>query len=266
MINNKVLFFDIDGTLLNPSTHKIEQTTMEILEELSKRKDIDMYISTGRSRTTIKEMNPILPYFKGLNLCNGSQIIIDNKIMYTVFFKEDEVIKLLSYLEEQFLSYSLVTSDDVFSKFYSPLIEEAFNQAVKTNYIKIDSFKNIKLNNIIEIWILAENSIIDKIVQIFPFLTIYYWGNSGCDVVVLNQSKALGIKKIIEIMGYNQENTFAFGDSDNDVPMFKAVNTSIAMGKSTPMAIKAATYQTLLLEDAGLAKAVKKYVLKKSPR
>ena len=172
----------------------------------------------------------------------------------------------MSYLEEQFLSYSLVTSDDVFSKFYSPLIEEAFNQAVKTNYIKIDSFKNIKLNNIIEIWILAENSIIDKIVQIFPFLTIYYWGNSGCDVVVLNQSKALGIKKIIEIMGYNQENTFAFGDSDNDVPMFKAVNTSIAMGKSTPMAIKAATYQTLLLEDAGLAKAVKKYVLKKSPR
>ena len=67
-------------------------------------------------------------------------------------------------------------------------------------------------------------------------------------------------------MGYNQENTFAFGDSDNDVPMFRAVNTSIAMGKSTPMAIKAATYQTLLLEDAGLAKAVKKYVLKKSPR
>ena len=103
MINNKVLFFDIDGTLLNPSTHKIEQSTMEILEELSKRKDIDMYISTGRGRTTIKEMNPILPYFKGLNLCNGSQIIIDNKIMYTVFFKEDEVIKLLSYLEEQFL-------------------------------------------------------------------------------------------------------------------------------------------------------------------
>ena len=61
-------------------------------------------------------------------------------------------------------------------------------------------------------------------------------------------------------MNYDINNTYAFGDSDNDVPMFKLCKTSIVMGKCTDKARAAATYITDLIEEEGLAKAVKKYV------
>ena len=53
-------------------------------------------------------------------------------------------------------------------------------------------------------------------------------------------------------MGYDLNNTYAIGDSSNDVPMFKLVNTPIAMGNATPNAKENAKYVTLTQDECGL--------------
>ena len=68
-----------------------------------------------------------------------------------------------------------------------------------------------------------------------------------------------GAGKFVMQIFDNEQNEH--GDSDNDVPMFKVCKTSIVMGKCTPKARDAATYITGLIEEGGLADAVRKYVL-----
>ena len=59
----KVLFFDVDGTLLTPKKRIVEKETLEVLEELSKNPDIDLYLSSGRGRETLGDVEFIIPYF-----------------------------------------------------------------------------------------------------------------------------------------------------------------------------------------------------------
>ena len=128
-------------------------------------------------------------------------------------------------------------------------------------FVEIFSVLSFFFNEVVQFWVLGNNTELDLVKNNFDDLTIFYWGNFGSDVIPKGRDKASGIKEIMKIMEYDYKNTFAFGDSDNDVPMFKVVNTSITMGKSTIDAVKNATYQTDLIENAGLAKAIRKYVL-----
>ena len=67
----KVLFFDVDGTLLTPKKRIVEPATLEVLKELSIIPNIDLYLSSGRGRDTLNDVEHIVPYFTGLNLANG---------------------------------------------------------------------------------------------------------------------------------------------------------------------------------------------------
>lgn len=63
-------------------------------------------------------------------------------------------------------------------------------------------------------------------------------------------------------MNYKLENTFAIGDSDNDVVMFTRVGTSICMGNGTTKAKNAAKIVGYDISDEGLMKNIKEYILK----
>lgn len=260
MNQKKVLFFDIDGTLLTPHKRIVEQETIDILKELSKMDNIDMYISTGRSRQTIKEIEHIIPYFKGLNLANGGNIIIDDQ-EYFFLMEEELVRKLVKFLNKNKISYGVLTKNNNLRMYFSKEIKDAFDKAVDASYILLKEDDDFFFNEVVQFWVLGNNTELDLVKNNFDDLTVFYWGNFGSDVIPKGRDKASGIKEIMKIMEYDYKNTFAFGDSDNDVPMFKVVNTSITMGKSTIDAVKNATYQTDLIENAGLAKAIRKYVL-----
>ena len=57
------------------------------------------------------------------------------------------------------------------------------------------------------------------------------------------------------------ENTFAFGDSTNDLPMLQFAGISVAMGQCDPLILPHCTYQTTDIRDNGIANALKYYHL-----
>ena len=259
--DKKVLFFDVDGTLVNSNTMKIEKSTKEILAYLAKRDDIDMYVSTGRTYEGLTEIEEIKPYLTGYNLANGCQIYIGNQEVFTDPIDEKILEKLVKEFEEKKISYVLLESGFVYKHYFNEDLRQVFDNIIKVDYKEVKSFADVKIDKIIEIWVLEIHPIVDELIKEYPTLTFYKWGNYGCDVVKQGASKALGIKRIIDICGYDLKNTFAFGDADNDVPMLKYAATSIAMGQGNDNAKKAATYVTDRIENDGLKKAIEKYVL-----
>lgn len=89
------LFFDIDGTLFDSKTKSILPSTKYMLEELRKRQNYDLYLSSGRSYVTLGTLKPYEKYFKGMNLTNGQEIYMHNDIYYGEGI-DKEIIKVFT--------------------------------------------------------------------------------------------------------------------------------------------------------------------------
>ncbi|MBP3504241.1 MAG: HAD-IIB family hydrolase [Bacilli bacterium] len=256
----KVLFFDVDGTLLTPKKRIVEKETLEVLEELSKNPDIDLYLSSGRGRETLGDVEFIIPYFTGLNLANGGHIIINNESFLDCIDRNivEEVVK---FMINNKISFSASTSKGNLRMYFNDEVKASFDRNVPCPYTLLNENDDFYFDDVIQFWLLGTNEQIDEVEKHFKSLTFFKWGTFGADVIPTFRDKGTGIKKILSIMNYDINNTYAFGDSDNDVPMFKVCKTSVVMEKCTPKARDAATYITGPIEEGGLAEAVRKYVL-----
>ena len=81
------------------------------------------------------------------------------------------------------------------------------------------------------------------------------------EAVPKNTSKATGIKWLCDYLGADISDTYAFGDSINDLDMLKSVGHGIAMGNGTEIAKSAAEYITTDIHDNGILNGCKYYGL-----
>lgn len=90
-----------------------------------------------------------------------------------------------------------------------------------------------------------------------PNLDFVPFNANAFDVLTKNSSKAVGVRKLIEHLGYKIENTYAFGDGMNDIEMLQAVGTGIAMGNASDTVKNHADFVTLDVSENGLAHGFK---------
>ena len=65
----------------------------------------------------------------------------------------------------------------------------------------------------------------------------------------------------LERLGIDASEAIAFGDGENDLSMFSAVGTSVAMGNAQETVKAAATYVTTAVDDDGIFNAAKHFDL-----
>lgn len=74
-------------------------------------------------------------------------------------------------------------------------------------------------------------------------------------------SKASGIRDVIKLLDIKKENTYAIGDSTNDLEMLQFSGHSIAMGNSNKKLFDVCSYITDDIEEDGIYNALKHYNL-----
>ncbi|MCV5432962.1 HAD hydrolase family protein, partial [Escherichia coli] len=77
------------------------------------------------------------------------------------------------------------------------------------------------------------------------------------DIIPNGGSKAKGIEKFIERLGFNREQVYAFGDGLNDLEMIEAVGTGIVMGNGHEDLKKLANYVTKDVSEDGIYHGLK---------
>jgi len=73
--------------------------------------------------------------------------------------------------------------------------------------------------------------------------------------------KAEGIKKLINKLGFQMEDVYAFGDGLNDMEMLGEVGTGVAMGNAPDAVKKKAVYVTKSVSDNGIWHGLKELKL-----
>lgn len=85
--------------------------------------------------------------------------------------------------------------------------------------------------------------------------------DGGLEFTCKEYSKATGIQVVLDCLGLSLEDSYAFGDSSNDLPMLKYAGNSIAMGNCNPDILPYCTYKTTDIEDDGIRNALKHFGL-----
>lgn len=235
----------MDGTLLN-AAHEITPFTARILKEAVEQ-GIYVVLATGRG------ISSILPYEKQLNLkqpiiaANGADIYFDSgvngKTNYIDFTDVQHIFDMIHRINIPFWGF---TDQGEFSD--RNLTVEEQQKCLKigvqsTNPELLKAFyKEAKLLNNIELTTSG--------------ITNYEMNKKGI-------SKAFGLTELCTKLQIPLENTMCFGDSGNDLEMFKIAGTPVAMENAIDELKKIAKMTASHHDEEGVAKFIQQYVLKK---
>ena len=90
---------------------------------------------------------------------------------------------------------------------------------------------------------------------------IFGKGRDFGDFTQKNLSKASAVAVLLDALGLNLEDTFAFGDSFNDIEILHYCQTGIAMGNAVDELKAVADYVTTAVTDDGIFNAFKHFGL-----
>lgn len=247
----KLLFFDIDGTLLDEKTGKIPDSAVEAIRKARENGHL-AFINSGRTASFIGGETDRIEFDGRLCGC-GTYIEYRGKVLeHETLSKEmqDKVIKLLrachidAIVEGRYKNYF-----DVYEKIWG----KEFKEFVKKYPFSCGTWEDEDIDFDKFFMHTTEESdfetFYEELEKDFDFIDReqgYY------EVLPKGCSKADGIKYMAEYLGMSMEDTISFGDSNNDLPMIECANVSVGMGNGSEEVLKKATFVTKTVEEDGI--------------
>lgn len=232
----KVIFSDIDGTLLN-SRHRIDFKTEQAIQELQKN-GILFVLSSSRGPLAIQ---PIFNryHFSCPMVSYGGALLVeeDQTILFEDGLKKEEAKEIIDFIEEKKfpLSYNLYTKDHWFVKEKDKRIEKEENIVeVKASIGTLNSLSKEECIDKILLMVDEEKTVeVEKeMKKRFPHLSIVKSSSILIEVTKGGINKAESIKRFCQMKNISQEDTMAFGDNYNDEEMLTFVKEPVLMGNA----------------------------------
>ncbi len=247
-MNKKLIFLDIDGTLVSemlpPSAQVIEAV------KGARANGHKVFLCTGRNMPIIgKEIIDV--GFDGIIASAGSHIEIEGKVLFDNILPEQTIQECLEVFHEHGIYCRIETAEGIYT---DPQMEELVKTVKpdKTNSelirmqkeiesgINILPYEKYPRNGAYKICFTSTN--IEAIQKTKKYLgdrfdyAIYPYGNmTSCfngEIIPKGIDKGSAMNLVCQYYGVNKKDTIAFGDSMNDYEMIKAAGVSVAMGNA----------------------------------
>jgi len=255
------MFFDIDGTIMEDAPeHFVPPSTVEALRRAHQAGNL-LYVNTGRPVVNVDEDVRILG-FDGYICGCGTYIECEGKEVHYVTNPQALCREIAAVVRECGGS-PLYERRDAF--FFDPesrelpfitRIRDTFRMQEKNIWKKV-SDADFSFDKFVVAY--DEKTNLERFreatAEHFTFID-RGWGLA--EMIPLAYSKKTGIEFVLNHYGIPSENAYAIGDSLNDLPMFEACGTSIAMGNGEKL-IPYADYVTADVRNDGIAKAMEHF-------
>jgi Cof subfamily protein (haloacid dehalogenase superfamily) len=256
-MKNKILFFDIDGTILDHD----KNIPNGVEEALQKARDNghEIVISTGRSPFTAKTVLDRLK-IDSFVCYNGQIVQFRGKVLHKGILAMEELTRLTDFANARNQPLVYMDSDEMVSNFkdHPDVFDSIFTLKVDLPRYAEDFFLT---NDIHQALIFCSFEEQKEYEQAFPNLKFVRWHRVSCDVLPKGVSKAKGMDLLLKHIGRGPEDAVAFGDGLNDIEMLQFAGTSVAMGNCVEELKEHATFVTDHVSESGLTNAMKKLSL-----
>lgn len=260
----KAVFFDIDGTIWDEK-QQIPDSTREALR-LLKEQGHYMFLCSGRTRVFIPEEELMPLGFDGVLAGCGTYVEFEGDVKYYHKIDGAQIRKDCAYMDSLQASYILEgryalymdkerfpEKDPFYGKLKTALEDKLLPVSGNEENFEVSKFCVSYIEQKQRQELLEQE--LGKRYTVIPRV-----GNF-MEIIPKEHNKATGIQEICRILGIAHEDTYAFGDSTNDLDMLRYVAHSVAMGDGMQEAKEAAEYVTKNLWEDGIYHGLKHYGL-----
>lgn len=258
MKNQKVLFFDIDGTLLSEKTGVIPESAKAALREARSNGHL-VFINSGRTYCNLVDIRREIDADGYLCGC-GTHVVAGDQVIYHYSLPHEVGCRMKQDILECGLDGVLEGAEGC----YMREEESRFAQVEK---LRRDLGAAGVLSS--RTWDDGEyefdkcflvsdsgSDCGDFFARIETFMDIIDRGDGYYECVPKGHSKATAIEQVLKHYGILLEDAYVFGDSSNDLSMFEYADNCVAMGDHSPVLDPHTTFVTKRVEEDGIAYAM----------
>lgn len=271
---NKIIFFDIDGTLLE-RTGNISESTMTALKA-AKRNGNSLCIASGRLKENLPEAIKGFEW-DGFVLGSGMYAEYKNKVIVEEQLSVEQLFGFLDYIQqEEGIEIVLEGNDNSYvtesgqSKFYEYVIKTGFFKDLESiDKMFFNQFRVVKdlreIKDVKKMMYFSNGNMetvqamIDKFKGIYDFapnsIGLQNSMESG-EILKWGITKATGIEQMISHARFVKEDVVAFGDGYNDIEMIEMAGVGVAMGNAVQKLKDVADIVTDTQTNDGIHKAM----------
>ncbi|WP_404284388.1 Cof-type HAD-IIB family hydrolase [Exiguobacterium aurantiacum] len=274
-----IIFLDVDGTLVDDHGN-IPESAKEAVRKARQNGHL-VFLSTGRSKAEL--FSDILDVgFDGIIGAAGGYIELEEEVLYHQQVSVDDLSHLISFFTEHGIDFYLESNDGLFAggnakarvatmidelMANNPEASATIERGLKPFHDAMMEGVDLVRPDVNKISFLGSSVPLDVIEQEFasrftviPSTVAVFGANSG-ELSIPGVNKATAIATLLEHLGLERAQTFAYGDGLNDIEMLEYVEVGVAMGNAKPEVKRVADDVTDACDQDGLANSFKKYRL-----
>jgi Cof subfamily protein (haloacid dehalogenase superfamily) len=251
MSEYKVLFLDIDGTIIK-SDDTIDETTIKAIRQ-AQEKGIEVFLATGRPLHEIRELadqlkvNSLIGY-------NGAFAIYQGKDLFQEPMKKESVIQFIEIAKKNQHELVLYTKDqNLFTDLEADCVKEFI---VKFHLHKNEIYSPASDYDVLGMTLInvaSKDTALYKMEDQIHLSQVNLEGMRHCyDVIRDNVNKGIAVQYVLKHLGLSKENAIAFGDGLNDKEMLMSVGEGFAMGNGHPDLFQYAKHKTTTVNNSGI--------------
>lgn len=256
----KIIFTDIDMTLFSHRTHKVPESAIKAIKEMQAN-GIKVFLCSGRNYYLIRKTGILdIIHPDGLITMNGSNAIIDGKIIYRYPIPENVVDVMIKFSKRLKFGLTLIEENEGHINYVDDRVISA-HEKYGTRFPQPrhypDHYDRVVYQMIAFCDELDESLFLPHLKE----CKSARWDEYAVDIMLKDSDKAKGILAVLEHYGYTPDNAMSLGDNPNDIEMLQFTGTSVAMGNAVRQLKAVADYVTADIDADGWAKAMKHYKL-----
>ena len=271
MMNKKLVFIDIDGTLTSPGSNIPPESAQRAIRK-ARAAGHKVFLCTGRNPAML---SPVLVYgFDGAVASGGGYVFCDDRVLFDCPMTPEQQEKALRLFAENGVFRTIEAKDasycdDGMGEFLERITggnsellrwRKALEQELGIGPIRLYDgrpiYKIVFMCEKREQLQPAKEALEGE----FNFLVQDVSDGTYVNGELVNRrfDKGSGVRLVAEHLGFAREDCIGFGDSMNDLEMIQNVGVSVCMSNGSPELKKRCTMVCPPVEEDGLAAAFEK--------
>ncbi len=250
----KLVFFDIDGTLIPENATEIPTHVVDAVKKIM-NDGVYVFICTGRCYHQAKDIIEAIGTHNYI-CSNGQEVCFNDEILYMHTFNNEQKQEVIKLLEDYGVNWGFETRENL-------CIPDTKSADDTQKLLEGYNFNNLATNvspdnkDIYQFWINGSGAKTEELLEILQKdYTYYRWEDDLYEILPGVENKAKGIDIVKNHI--NEECiTYAFGDGVNDLEMMKNVDHSVCMGNGIEAVKQASEFVSTNSSDNGIINGLK---------
>ena len=224
----RIIFFDIDGTLIDPQTGVTSPNTVFTLRRLQER-GVKICISTGRAPSEVPDFGGLT--FDAYCTYNGSLCYAGSEILHSNPIPPQDVAQVLKNAAGIGRPAAVATRSRLAANGWDQDLADYYRLA-KLELTVAPDFDLACREDVYQILVGCRRDEHAALIREAQGVKIAVSWDRAVDVIPANSGKGIAIARVLAHFGLEASQAMAFGDSFNDLDMLRVVGTGVAMGNA----------------------------------